>query len=94
MAGMFGWNLLVATTESGELLLYSVPLREDVNQPVWEERINAGIDTNKTIQIMAYSFSRSQKSKNLRIMIMTHYPAEPFTSGLSVKIVKRRGSTT
>jgi hypothetical protein len=53
MAGMFGWNLLVATTENGEVLLYTVPLKGDVNQPVWEERINAGRDTKNTIQIMA-----------------------------------------
>jgi hypothetical protein len=35
------------------VLLYTVPLKGDVNQPVWEERINAGRDTKNTIQIMA-----------------------------------------
>lgn len=42
IAGMFGRRLLIATTETGELLLYTLPLPKDSKAPVWEEHINAG----------------------------------------------------
>jgi hypothetical protein len=42
IAGLFQHELLCGTNDTGELLLYSVPLSKSCI-PVWEEKINAGI---------------------------------------------------
>jgi len=42
IAGIYGKELLITTTKFGKMLLYALPLGEDVVFPLWEKCINLG----------------------------------------------------